>query len=72
LTSALHGGERSASRTDRFTPGEKAPCTRHWNLTLTAIEPVARHYTDWAIATLTASFSAFSPLLHTFILAFSC
>jgi hypothetical protein len=29
LTSALVGGERSASRPGRFTPGERAPCT-HW------------------------------------------
>jgi hypothetical protein len=29
LTSALVGGERSASRPDRFTPGERPPGT-HW------------------------------------------
>jgi hypothetical protein len=29
LTSALVGGEWSASRPDRFTPGERAPGT-HW------------------------------------------
>ncbi|PNF15375.1 hypothetical protein B7P43_G00968 [Cryptotermes secundus] len=29
LTSALAGGERSASRPGRFTPGERAPGT-HW------------------------------------------
>jgi hypothetical protein len=29
LTSALAGGEWSASRPDRFTPGERAPGT-HW------------------------------------------
>jgi hypothetical protein len=29
LTSALAGGEWSASRPDRFTPGERAPVT-HW------------------------------------------
>jgi hypothetical protein len=29
LTSALVGGEWSASRSDRFTPGERAPGT-HW------------------------------------------
>jgi hypothetical protein len=29
LTSALVGGEWSASRSDGFTPGEKAPRT-HW------------------------------------------
>jgi hypothetical protein len=28
LTSALDGGEWSASRLGRFTPGETAPCTR--------------------------------------------
>jgi hypothetical protein len=27
LTSALDGGEWSASRSARFTPGEKSPCT---------------------------------------------
>jgi hypothetical protein len=27
LTSELAGGERSASRPGRFTPGERAPCT---------------------------------------------
>jgi hypothetical protein len=29
LTSALDGGEWSASHTGRFTPRERAPCT-HW------------------------------------------
>jgi hypothetical protein len=29
LASALAGGERSASRPDRFNPGERAPYT-HW------------------------------------------
>jgi hypothetical protein len=29
LTSALDGGERSASCTGRFTPRERAPCI-HW------------------------------------------
>jgi hypothetical protein len=29
LTLALAGGEQSASRPGRFTPGERAPCT-HW------------------------------------------
>jgi hypothetical protein len=29
LTSARDGGKRSASRPNRFTPGETAPCT-HW------------------------------------------
>jgi hypothetical protein len=29
LTSALAGGERSASRPNRFTPGERTPST-HW------------------------------------------
>jgi hypothetical protein len=29
LTSALAGGEWSASRSDRFTPGERSPGT-HW------------------------------------------
>jgi hypothetical protein len=29
LTSALAGGEWSASRPGRFTPGGRAPCT-HW------------------------------------------
>jgi hypothetical protein len=29
FTSALAGGEWSASRPGRFTPGERVPCT-HW------------------------------------------
>jgi hypothetical protein len=73
LTSALVGGEWSASRPGRFTPGERAPST-HWiggwvdlrtglndvekensfphqdsNSDPSAIQPVASHYSDYAI-----------------------
>jgi hypothetical protein len=43
LTSALVGGEWSASRPDRFTPGERAPST-HWTGGWVGTEPV---WTTW-------------------------
>jgi hypothetical protein len=74
LTSALDGGEWSASRSGRFTPRERAPSThriggwvgpravldavvkrkipsprRESNPRTPIIQPVAQHYTDWAI-----------------------
>jgi hypothetical protein len=74
LTSALDGGEWSASRPGRFTPRERAPGTHwiggwvgpravldavvkrkiptsHWesNPRTSIVQPVAQHYTTWAI-----------------------
>jgi hypothetical protein len=48
LTSAVVGGEWSASRTDRFTPVEKAPGT-HWmdswvDVDTRIVQPVANRY----------------------------
>jgi hypothetical protein len=77
LTSALNGGEWSASRPCRFTPKERATGT-HWiggwvgpravldavvkrkipsprresNSKTPIVQPVAQHYTDWAITAL--------------------
>jgi hypothetical protein len=73
LTSALAGGEWSASRPGRFTSGERTPGT-HWiggwvdpraklddvekrtfmtirtrTPTSSIVQPVASHYTDYAI-----------------------
>jgi hypothetical protein len=61
LTSALVGGEWSASRPGRFTPGEKAPGTHwkggwvapraslddmeKWKFDLLVVQPVASRYT---------------------------
>jgi hypothetical protein len=48
LTSALVGGEWSAFRPGRFTPGEIAPRTQWiggW-VGPQAVQPVARRYTD--------------------------
>jgi hypothetical protein len=65
LTSALHGGERSASRPWRFTPRERAPGWVRWrrekSLPLPVIEnrsssPWPSHYTDWAISITNHSF----------------
>jgi hypothetical protein len=76
LTSALDGGECSASRPGRFNPRERAPDThslgdrvgpravlnavvnrkipsprRKSNPRTPIVQPVAQHYTDWAINT---------------------
>jgi hypothetical protein len=65
LTSALDGGELSASQPGRFTPGEWAPDT-HWIRARVSPKAgsweksresntgnLARRYADWAIPALT-------------------
>jgi hypothetical protein len=80
LTSALDGGEWSASRLGRFIPRKRAPGT-HWiggwvgpravldavvnrkipspsrksNPRTPIVQPVAQHYTDWAITAILGS-----------------
>jgi hypothetical protein len=63
LTSALVGGERSATRRDRFTPGKELSGPQSWsgrrgenswsyqdsNSDLSVVQPVASRYTDYAI-----------------------
>jgi hypothetical protein len=51
LTTALDGGELSASRPCRFTPSSQSRSERCGD-SLPGIKPkpVARRYTDWAIA----------------------
>jgi hypothetical protein len=69
LTSALDGGEWSASRPCHFTPGERArgilriegggpDAVQNRKKSCSdgnraqSVQPVARHYTDWAIPAL--------------------
>jgi hypothetical protein len=54
LTSALAGGEWSASRAGRFTPGERARGTLEPTGTQTptssVVQPVASRYTEYAVS----------------------
>jgi hypothetical protein len=65
LTSALDGGELSASRTGRFTPGERAPCSHWiagWKGARSSLEAVAKRRIRWLCLELYLTRSDHSPV----------